>query len=232
MVANVAIDLHRLYSILEYTFTDSALIITALTHRSYAAEHNERLEFLGDSVLGYVMADLLYTQFPDAKEGELSRMRANFVRGNTLSQLARTLGLGDFLLLGQGELKSGGHQRHSILEDAFEAVIGAIYLDGGIETVRTFIERQYQDRLSRLSLQENSRDAKSQLQEWLQGQGYGLPEYEIDRIEGPEHDQVFFVVCRTTALAHEVMGQGASRKRAEQVAAHHTLTQIKAQHDN
>ena len=232
MVANVSVDLRRLYGVLEYTFNDPDLLLRALTHRSYAADHNERLEFLGDSVLGYVMADLLYAQFPDAKEGELSRMRANFVRGNTLSQLARTLGLGDFLRLGQGELKSGGHQRHSILEDAFEAVIGAMYLDGGIISVKAFIESQYKNRLARLSLQENSRDAKSQLQEWLQGHGYGLPEYEIDHIDGPEHDQVFFVMCRTTALDNGVIGQGASRKRAEQVAAQQTFAKIKACYDS
>ena len=226
-----AVEFHRIQDILGYVFHDPALLILSLTHRSYSKHHNERLEFLGDSVLGYVIAECLYTQFPEAQEGELSRLCASLVRGNTLSQLARELGIGDFLLLGQGELKSGGFRRHSILEDAFEALIGAIYLDGGIEPVKAFISQHYEKRLAQLSLGSNYRDAKSQLQEWLQGKGYDLPEYNIDHIEGPEHDQMFFVLCRTSILAEHVQGKGPSRKRAEQAAAREALKCIKMKYE-
>ena len=223
-------DQQRLCDQIAYQFNQPELLQLALTHRSHSKQHNERLEFLGDSVLSYVTAEYLYQTFPSAQEGELSRLRASLVRGRTLAALAQSLDLGSFLLLGQGELKSGGYLRHSILEDAFEALIGALYLDGGMLAVKSFVFQQYQQRFAQLSLTENTRDAKSQLQEWLQGHGHSLPAYEIDRIEGPEHQQIFYVRCHITQLAMAILGQGSSRKNAEQAAALQALVTIKARH--
>lgn len=212
---------------LGYEFQDAALLDRALSHRSVGAGNNERLEFLGDSVLNFLVAEALYEQFPDAREGVLSRLRASLVKKETLAALARELELGSDLRLGSGERKSGGHRRDSILADAFEAVLGAVLLDGGIASSRAIIRTLFAGRLaaadSRLE-----KDAKTRLQEWLQARGHGLPAYRVLRAEGEDHDQEFIVECRVPALACCGEGRGSSRRGAEQVAAASVLGRLEA----
>ncbi len=209
-----------------YDFNDPKLLRTALTHRSYAHENNERLEFLGDAVLSCIIGEELYKLFPRAQEGQLSRLRAYLVRGTTLAEVARALGLGEALLLGQGELKSGGADRKSILENALEALIGAIYLDSDLATCRGCVERWYAERLQNLSLNDNVRDAKSFLQEWAQAAGHDMPCYEVLKIEGAEHCQTFHVRCEIQALSQAAEAQGTNRKMAEQAAAGQLIQQL------
>jgi ribonuclease-3 len=212
---------------IEYSFKDVSFLENALTHRSKGSNNNERLEFLGDAILGFVVAEILYSKFDQASEGQLSRFRASLVKKETLAALARELSLGDYLLLGSGELKSGGFRRDSILADAMEAVLGAMYLDGGIEMARSLIERCLKDRLDSLSLEgADTKDPKTCLQEYLQGRRLALPKYEVVATFGDEHNQSFEVNCLVTGLDEPVKGSGTSRRRAEQAAAQQALDQL------
>lgn len=204
---------------LHYHFQDAGLIKLALTHRSKGSKHNERLEFLGDSIINCVIAEALYQQFPEATEGELSRWRAVLVNRDSLGDLARQFDLGAYLYLGPGELKSGGDQRQSILSCAMEAVVGAIYLDGGFDLTRTTILHWYQFLLQSLSSAASHKDPKTLLQEYLQAKHLPLPLYQIEDIEGAAHKQVFIISCSVDGLPEKTTGKGTSRRRAEQAAA-------------
>ncbi|ODN43997.1 ribonuclease III [Piscirickettsia litoralis] len=209
-----------------YQFTNEALLTSALTHRSVRSNNNERLEFLGDAILSFVIADALYNRFPESQEGELSRFRASLVKGETLAQVANEFEVGQFLHLGTGELKSGGYRRESILADAVEAIIGAIYLDAGIEAARAAILRWFDQRIAGVHKQTHSKDAKTRLQEYLQAKHDILPEYEVLRIEGKAHEQTFHVECRIEILNISQKGSGTSRRRAEQEAAAKILQEL------
>ncbi len=222
-------DWTRLYSRLGYIFKNPNLLELAFTHRSYESPHNERLEFLGDSVLGLSMAEILYTRFPECTEGELTKMKAFLVKGQTLCVIAEELSLGEFLKLGVGELKTGGRQRESILENVFEAVLGAIFLDADLRAVIAVIASLYEGRFDDLSTKTVSpQDAKSRLQEYLQKLGEPLPVYEIMNISGREHEQVFTVKCRVESRNLEVLGMGSTRKSAEQSGASTMLKELGA----
>lgn len=216
----------RLEQALGYRFTRSELLRQALTHRSHSAPHNERLEFLGDSVLNCTVATLLYLHFPNLKEGELSRLRASLVRQEALAEIAADLQIGDVLRLGEGELKSGGFRRPSILADALEAVCGAIYLDAGFDAARTTIERLYRSRIERIDPRNLGKDAKTALQEWLQGRRLPLPHYALAETHGEAHAQEFVVHCSIPTIDLQVTGRGASRRAAEQEAAQSALTRL------
>ena len=213
-------DIRRLASALGYEFSQPELLLQALTHRSYGAPHNERLEFLGDSVLNCIVATILYQRYNKLKEGELSRQRANLVRQESLAQIALDLDLGNNLRLGEGELKSGGFRRPSILADALEAIFGAIYLDAGFDATRVVIEKLYQPMLDRLDPKDSGKDPKTVLQEILQGRKLPLPQYAMVATRGEAHAQEFEVECSVPVLAIRVSGQGGSRRAAEQAAAH------------
>lgn len=216
----------RLTKVLAHEFGDDSLLELALTHRSCGARNNERLEFLGDSVLNQVVAEALYQQFPKASEGELSRMRAALVRGETLAEVARELELGEHIILGPGEMKSGGRQRSSILADALEAVIGAVLLDAGMETVRARVRGWFGARLQQVSPAESGKDAKTSLQEYLQGRGMPLPEYQLVRVDGEDHRQQFTVRCELPQCDIRLEGIGSSRRKAEQAAASAALEEL------
>ena len=219
--------LNQLSGILHYQFSDPGLLELALTHRSHSgSRNNERLEFLGDSILNFTIAEALFNQFPHAKEGQLSRLRAKLVRGATLAELALNWGLGDFLRLGSGELKSGGYRRESILADAVEAIIGAAFLDRGFDSTKDLILDWYQDYLQNIQLDSQLKDPKTQLQEYLQGKKYPLPEYEVVSISGEAHSQTFTVTCSCVLLEQSVQGEGSSRRGAEQQAARLTLKRL------
>ncbi len=217
-------SLNTLQRKLGYTFTNQELLHLALTHRSASGKHNERLEFLGDSILSFVVADALYHQFPKVDEGDMSRMRAALVRGNTLAELAREFELGDYLRLGPGELKSGGFRRESILSDTVEAIIGAVYLDTGLEPVRQLILQWYQQRLEEICPGDRQKDPKTRLQEYLQGRRLPLPVYHVMQVRGEAHDQEFTIHCSVEGMAQPVIGVGSSRRKAEQAAADQALT--------
>jgi ribonuclease III len=204
---------------LGYVFRDATLLARALTHRSRSSQNYERLEFLGDSILSFVIADVLYDRFPQLSEGELTRLRATLVRRETLATLARELDLGDCLDLGGGELKSGGFDRDSILADALEAVIGAIYKDGGIESVRDVVLRRYELILNSIDPRTILKDPKTRLQEFLQRQSLSTPTYSVLDVGGEPHQQHFIVECRVPGLDEAVRGEGSSRRYAEQAAA-------------
>jgi ribonuclease-3 len=191
----------------------------ALAHRSVGSRNNERLEFLGDSIVNHVIAEALYQQFPQAREGEMSRMRAALVKGDTLAELATELGLGQFLTLGPGEKKSGGHRRDSILADSFEALCGAILIDSSVEVVRSCLLRWFASRLTQLNVSATIKDAKTRLQEYLQGRQKPLPEYEMLSVSGEDHNQIFEVACKIVKPALQVHGKGGTRRKAEQSAA-------------
>ena len=209
-----------------YQFNDADLIHLALTHRSAAGKHNERLEFLGDSILSFVIADDLYHRFPKVNEGDMSRMRATLVRGHTLAELGREFELGDYLKLGPGELKSGGFRRDSILADAVEAIIGAVYLDSDTEVVRRIILSWYQSRLDAIQPGVSQKDPKTRLQEFLQGRRNPLPVYTVTNIKGEAHNQEFMVECEVAGVDKPVIGKGTSRRKAEQAAAETALEQL------
>ena len=217
----------RLCGRIGYHFQDEALLQQSLTHRSFNKQHNERLEFLGDSILGFVIADLLYQQFKEANEGELTRLRAHLVRGESLAEIAISLSLADYLQLGQGELKSGAFKRESILEDALEALLGAIYLDGGMSAVSAVIVNLFQQKRQALSLDDTKRDAKSQLQELLQASSLELPVYTLVKTHGKDHDQTFYTSCHVATFSITTQGKAKSRKLAEQEAAQLALIQLK-----
>jgi ribonuclease-3 len=218
----------RLEGALGHRFVRPELLRQALTHRSFGSPHNERLEFLGDSVLNCVMATLLFERFPESREGELSRQRANLVRQDTLAEIARDAALGDQLLLGEGELKSGGFRRPSILADALEAVIGAIYLDAGLPAARQVIEALFRGWLDGVGANVSAKDAKTELQELLQGRKLPLPRYALVATRGEAHAQEFEVECTVPGLPVRTLGTGSSRRSAEQSAARRAVAEVRA----
>lgn len=222
-----AATLITLQARLAYQFRDPDLLQLALCHRSAGKPDNERLEFLGDAVLGFIVADLLYRRHPAASEGDLSRLRSKLVQRPTLATIARRLQLGDYLRLGQGELKSGGAQRESILADAMEALVCALYLDGGLAVCTEKLQAWFGPLLDDLGSDEQpAKDAKTRLQEWLQAHKKPLPVYAIANISGSDHEQYFTVSCQVAQLPAAVQGSGASRKEAEQQAAAAALQQL------
>jgi ribonuclease III len=213
----------RIESALGHQFANPELLRTALTHRSFGSPNNERLEFLGDGVLDFVIADQLFSHFPDLPEGDLSRLRANLVRQDSLHRVAVSLGLGDFLLLGEGELRSGGRQRPSILADCFEALLGAVYRDGGYAAVEAVIVRHFRTQIAALQPGQGMKDAKTQLQEWLQARHFALPRYLLQEAQGQAHAQQFMVACEIAQPSLRTLGSGGSRRIAEQAAAQQAL---------
>ncbi len=221
--------LGRLQNRLNHQFQDPSLLELALTHKSHARKHNERLEFLGDAVLGYVIADALYRRQPDVAEDSLTLIRASLVRKETLADVAQTLGLGEFLKLGTGERKSGGRQRASILADTLEAIIGAVSLDGGVAAAQTLILSLFSERLQEAHARGAKKDPKTQLQELLQARALELPEYEVVDTEGSEHRRTFTVSCRVKTLSLTTSGRGASRRAAEKTAARAMIEALDSQ---
>ena len=213
---------------LQHEFSDASLLTLALTHRSFSADHNERLEFLGDSVLGLSVADMLYKRLRDLPEGDLSRVRAHLVKQDTLHQLALTLGLPDVIRLGEGEMRSGGQQRPSILADVLEAVIGAVYLDGGFVAAQALVQRLYQAVEINPSMDAIGKDPKTELQEWLQGRRLKLPTYKVVATLGAAHRQTFDVECEIPELKLSERGIGGSRRSGEQAAATAKLQTLKS----
>jgi ribonuclease-3 len=208
-----------LHSTLHYRFQDAGLFSQALTHRSAARLNNERLEFLGDAILDFVISAAVYNARPDASEGDLSKLRASLVKDSSLAALAADLGVGDHLILGSGELKSGGHRRESILADALEALFGAVFLDSGFDSAALVIGKVFEARLEELPDAADLRDPKTRLQEWLQARGKALPNYKLAKITGEAHKQRFQVTCavdETGVIAH---GESTTRRKAEQKAA-------------
>jgi len=221
-----SIRLKQLCAALGHQFNDPELLNLALTHRSFAKSNNERLEFLGDSLLNFFIADALYEKFPSTKEGHLSRLRASLVKGVTLAEIALELELGDCLRLGSGEMKSGGHRRESILADAVEAIIGAIYLDAGIAVARERVLVWFADRLANLDLEQSTKDAKTRLQEFLQGRGKALPVYQVVETRGGDHNPQFDIECHIEGMKEAVKATESSRKKAEQLAARRALKRL------
>lgn len=220
----------RLHQRLGYRFNDESLVRLALTHRSKGEHNNERLEFLGDSILNFVIAEELYQRFAKAKEGKLSRLRARIVKGDTLSEIAREKDLGEFLLLGSGELKSGGFRRDSILADVVEALIGAIYLDAGFDVARERILAWFASRLDALTLADPIKDPKTRLQEHQQANKLSLPKYEVLSVTGPSNEQLFTVQCVVPEWPEPVSAKGTSRRGAEQNAAEKMLKLLGLEH--
>ncbi len=220
--------LKKLTNKLGYIFQNQQLFEQALTHRSAKAQHNERLEFLGDSVLSIIISQALYEQFSDASEGELSRMRSLLVCGKSLAEIAQQFQLGDYIYLGSGELKSGGFRRESILENTLEAIIGAVYLDSDFKTVKQLVLSWFADRLATLDPSQAQKDPKTRLQEYLQQHKQPLPSYEVIHTQGKDHNQVFTIECRIEQLEQPVTAKGSSRRKAEQAAAEKALELIHA----
>jgi len=217
----------RLSKEIGYAFADPALLEIALTHRSAGGLHNERLEFLGDAILGFVIADELYRRFPRADEGQLSRLRAGLVRKDSLARLARELELGHYLHLGPGESRSGGQSRDSTLADTLEALFAAIYLDGGYSPAREMVLALFRPRLEALTTEQVLKDPKTRLQEHLQANKLELPEYRILEVSGEQHAQRFTVRCSLRVLGLQSTGAGRSRRRAEQEAAKQLLDRLR-----
>ncbi|MCK5192011.1 MAG: ribonuclease III [Methylococcales bacterium] len=211
------------------TFDQPQLFFMSLTHRSMGARNNERLEYLGDSVLGFVIAQKLYEMFPDASEGDLSRLRASLVNQDSLAELARDHKIGDYLILGSGELKSGGYRRDSILSDALEAIMGALVKDQGVPVCQDWILNLFSRKLAELDLKKSQKDPKTLLQELMQARKTELPVYELVQMTGAAHEQTFSVKCVTILSNEPSVGTGVSRKRAEQAAAEKMLKLIKKQ---
>lgn len=211
---------------LSYEFNDVDLLQQALTHRSCPGANNERLEFLGDAVLGFVIAEAIYLAEATASEGDLSKLRASLVNSTSLAALAQDLDLGEHLILGGGERKSGGHRRESILADTLEAIFGAVYLDSGFEAAVAVIKRAFGERLVNLPPLEELRDPKTRLQEWLQARGRGLPEYELTKVSGKAHLQRFDVSCSIENGERIANGSGTTRRNAEQESARNMLIEI------
>ena len=218
--------MEKLQKNIDYHFSDAALLKQALTHRSVNKNNNERLEFLGDSILGCVISHELYHRFPLVDEGQLSRLRSSLVRGQTLAKLAKTLNLSETLVLGQGELKSGGFRRESIQADAFEAILGAIFLDSDYVTVSAVILKLYDELLNNASPDDSLKDFKTQLQELLQKKGHSLPIYELIKTKGQDHNAVFYVSCHIKEFNLSVEENAKSIKRAEQACAESILVSL------
>lgn len=213
---------------LGYSFLNAGILRQSLTHRSFGVPHNERLEFLGDSVLNCVIAQALFERFAEIKEGDLSRLRANLVRQESLAEIALKLDLGGSLRLGEGEMKSGGFRRPSILADALEAVFGAIFLDGGFDQARNAILRLYAPYLGAIDPRHTGKDAKTELQEYLQGRRLALPQYLLRGTRGEAHAQEFEVECQIPELGISAIGRGSNRRAAEQEAARRAFEQTAA----
>ncbi|MCH7821581.1 MAG: ribonuclease III [Proteobacteria bacterium] len=211
---------------LDYRFSDIRLLQQALTHRSVPGDNNERLEFLGDAVLDFVISEVVFRSHANAPEGDLSRLRASLVKDTSLAELALGLGLGEHLILGSGERKTGGHRRESILADALEAIFGAVYMDAGFDAARTVVERAFGDRLYDMPSAEDLRDPKTQLQEWLQARGLGLPKYVLVNVTGKAHRQRFEVSCSINDCEIKTSGSGKTRRNAEQESAQRMLAEI------
>ena len=212
-------DLQRLQKSLGYNFSNQDILAQALTHRSAGNQNNERLEFLGDAILGFEVAENLFQQHPSASEGQLSRTRAQLVKRETLAAIARKLDLGQYLILGPGELRSGGQTRDSILADAVEAIMAAVYLDSDIDNARKLVRHLLDDQLTKATPLEQDKDAKTRLQEYLQARGKALPLYKVISVTGSHHDQLFVTECLVDDPALKSKGQGKSRRKAEQQAA-------------
>jgi ribonuclease-3 len=219
-------DLKKLESRVAYTFKNASLLDQSVTHRSFGDRNNERLEFLGDSILNFVVAAALFNRFPDAREGDLSRLRARMVKQQTLAEIARELDLGGFLTMGSGELKSGGFERDSILSDAVEAIIGAVFLDGGITEATDCVLGLYEERLAALTSSNIEKDAKSRLQEHLQGIGQPVPDYILVGTTGKSPNQTLEIECRSLSFNGTIRAIGTSRRRAEQKAAELALKHL------
>jgi len=228
----VSETLEQLQRRLEYTFTDPALLILALTHRSCGSHNNERLEFLGDAVLGLIMADFLSTKFAQVREGELSRMRSHMVCAESLAKVAKQLQLGRDLLLGPGEMKSGAHRRDSILGDTVEAIIGAVYVDAGFQQATDCVLRWFKPLLELAEQIRPTKDAKTSLQEFLQQRGQPLPDYKVIEAGGEPHKRLYTVSCRVNLLDQEYSATASSRRKAEQLVAEQFLALIDAGADH
>ena len=213
----------KIHKKINYKFRDESLLETALTHRSVGKKNNERLEYLGDAILGFIIAEALFLKFPGLSEGHLTRLRASLVRKETLAELARKIELGDFLKLGTGEMKSGGWRRDSTLSNALEAIIGAVYLDSDDETCREFVLNLYSRLLQEISPDILDKDPKTELQELLQSKKLALPTYEVIKEEGAAHLKTFTVACRIASLQESVIAEGSSKRNAEQTAASNIL---------
>lgn len=225
---SVSPDLNRLLKKIGYQFNSDVLIKEALTHRSASSRNNERMEFLGDSILNFVIASELFEKYPQYDEGDLSRLRASLVKKEGLAKVAHDLDLGESVILGSGELKSGGHRRNSILADTVEAIFGAVYLDGGFDASRQLILRLYHEQLSSLPDVGMLKDAKTRLQELLQGQKMVLPVYEVLGVTGKSHQQTFHVQCYVDELNITTDARASSRRKAEQLAAESAIQKIQA----
>lgn len=225
-------DLKRLCRRLQYEFKHLNLLKQALTHCSVGNVNNERLEFLGDSILSFVIANALFELFPNESEGQLSRLRSFLVRGECLAEIALEIDLGNHLFLGQGELKSGGFRRSSILADALEAVFAAVFLDTGIEAASQVILNLYKSRLNIAELSNTLKDNKTQLQEFLQAIKMPLPSYELVKVEGEEHNQIFHIHCMILGVTNTTDGAGSNRRKAEQYAAKKMLEILKSKSKN
>jgi ribonuclease-3 len=220
-------DLSGLQQRLQHIFSEPRLLQRALTHRSFGADHNERLEFLGDSVLNLAVASLLYERLGGRPEGDLSRVRANLVKQETLHQLAVGLGLPAFIRLGEGEARSGGHKRPSILADALEALIGAVFIDAGYSSAQELVRRLFGDVEITPRMAAIGKDPKTELQEWLQGRKMALPMYKVVATSGAAHQQVFDVECEVAEIGRTERGIGGSRRAGEQAAAAAMLAHIR-----
>ena len=223
-------DLLRLQELLQHSFADPRLLQRAVTHRSFSADHNERLEFVGDAVLNLAVASLLYEALQAMPEGDLSRVRANLVKQDTLHGIATRLGIDKALRLGEGESRSGGHKRPSILADALEALIAAVYLDAGYEKAAALVRRLFADIEINPQMQALGKDPKTELQEWLQGRKMKLPTYRVVGTLGAAHKQTFDVECEVEELGHTERGIGGSRRAGEQAAASAMLSHLKVHH--
>lgn len=216
----------RLEQRLGYHFEDQRQLQLALTHRSHGATNNERLEFLGDSILNFVVGEELFKRFPEVREGQLSRLRSQMVKGETLAELAREFELGDCLVLGEGEMKSGGNNRDSILADSVEAIIGAIYLASGLDVCRERVLSWFASRLNQLGLNTSAKDSKSRLQEYMQAQRQPLPEYQVVDVSGEGHAQMFTIECRVALSKKSTSATASNRREAEKQAAAQMLVQL------
>lgn len=224
-------DFEPLQRRIGYQFKSQERLHLALTHRSFGNQNNERLEFLGDSIVNMVIAEHLFRRFPKAREGQLSRLRARMVKGVTLAEIGREFDLGSYLRLGSGELKSGGFRRDSILADAVESIIGAIYLDSDFVTCQDQILRWFDLRLQNLDLQDTQKDPKTRLQEYLQSRQFPLPVYDVLSVDGEAHDQTFHISCALSSLGRKTTGSGNSRRIAEQQAARNALKELGVEND-
>ena len=220
-------SLDSLVKRIDYPFNTPALLTQALTHRSFSGNNNERLEFLGDGALNFIIANQLYLRFAKLPEGDLSRLRAQLVKESTLAEIAFSLNIGESLKLGEGELKSAGWRRPSILADALEAIVGAVHIDGGYVAAEALVIKLFEDKLSHIDPKIIDKDAKSQLQEYLQGKKIELPDYKLVSIEGEAHEQTFKMECVIEKLNITTIGEGSSRRVAEQQAAQLALEAIK-----